>query len=101
MWVRVSKEEFEPLQSSETFTELLHLPARLTTVQVQRVCYFGGSRRGEGILLVICTSFHLSEAACRRMLWCLKPDHAGLDKNCYRIIKPKKNQSKGDLCIYI
>lgn len=41
---------------------------------------------------MICTSFHLSEAACRRMLCCLKPDHAGLDRSCYRIIKPKKKK---------
>lgn len=63
-------------------------------MQVQRVSYFGGSGRGGGVvlILVICTRLHFSERPAGRVLWCLKPDHAGLDRCCYRIIKPKKKK---------
>lgn len=47
-------------------------------------------RGGVVPILVICTHLHLSKQSVRRVRWCFEPDHAGLDKNCYRIIKPKK-----------
>lgn len=64
-------------------------------MQVQHVCFFGGSERGGGVrILVIRTRLYLSEQSAGRVLWCLKPDHAGLDKSCYRTIKPKKKKAK-------
>jgi len=55
----------------------------------------GGPGRGGGVLLsAIRTCLHLSEQSAGRVLWCSKPDHAGLDESCYRIIKPEKKKAK-------